>query len=49
MEKYEKPKLAKINLDARCAVLGFCKASGAFGPGVPSCGVLFALCFGGGA
>ena len=33
-EQYEKPKLTKIRLDAKCAVLGFCKTSGKKGPGV---------------
>jgi hypothetical protein len=35
-EHYEKPKLTKIRLDAKCAVLGFCKTSGKKGPGVGS-------------
>ena len=35
-KKYEKPKLTKIRLDAKCAVLGFCKTSGKKGPGVGS-------------
>ncbi len=34
-KKYEKPRLTIINLDAKCAVLGFCKLSGAGGPGRP--------------
>jgi len=33
-KKYEKPKLTRIRLDAKCAVLGFCKTSGKAGPGV---------------
>ncbi len=33
-KKYEKPILTKIRLDAKCAVLGFCKTSGLVGPGV---------------
>jgi hypothetical protein len=33
-ECYEKPKLTRIRLDAKCAVLGFCKTSGKAGPGV---------------
>jgi hypothetical protein len=36
-KKYEKPILTKIRLDAKCAVLGFCKTSGKTGPGVPGC------------
>ncbi|MGD2097952.1 MAG: hypothetical protein PVG35_10250 [Desulfobacterales bacterium] len=38
-KEYEKPKITKIKLDAACAVLGFCKTSGTFGPGVPDCSV----------
>jgi len=33
-KKYEKPILTKIRLDAKCAVLSFCKTSGLVGPGV---------------
>jgi len=29
---YEKPKVTRIKLDARTAVLGICKTSGAGGP-----------------
>jgi hypothetical protein len=35
-KEYEKPKLTKIRLDAKCAVLGFCKGP-TIGPGVPGC------------
>ena len=35
-EKYEKPKLTKIRLDAKCAVLGFCKGA-TIGPSGPGC------------
>lgn len=31
-KEYVKPKLMKIDLDARCAVLGGCKVSGDDGP-----------------
>jgi hypothetical protein len=35
---YEKPKLTRIVLDAKCAVLGFCKgAGGVAGPALPGC------------
>ncbi len=34
---YEKPKVTRINLDARTAVLGICKTSGAGGPVLPGC------------
>lgn len=32
-KRYEKPKVTRINLDAKCAVLGFCKTDGSLGPG----------------
>ena len=35
-KKYEKPILTQIRLDAKCAVLGFCKTGGKVGPGVGS-------------
>jgi hypothetical protein len=34
---YEKPKVTRIKLDARCAVLGFCKTGGTGGPVRPGC------------
>ena len=44
-KKYEKPRLKKIRLDARCAVLGFCKSnSPTVGPAAISCGMPFAPC-----
>jgi hypothetical protein len=33
---YEKPTITRIRLDARCAVLGFCKSNGRIGPGSPT-------------
>lgn len=37
--KYVKPKVTKIKLDAKCAVLGGCKVSGDEGPnGDGNCG-----------
>ena len=36
-KKYEKPILTQIRLDAKCAVLGFCKTGSIIGPGVPGC------------
>ena len=36
-KEYEKPRLTKIRLDAKCAVLGFCKTTGKVGGGVPGC------------
>ena len=31
-KKYVKPQVTKIRLDAKCAVLGFCKLEGGSGP-----------------
>ncbi|MBK5101912.1 MAG: hypothetical protein JJE15_13105 [Desulfobacteraceae bacterium] len=38
-KKYEKPEATRIHLDAKTAVLGFCKTTGSMGPLAPSCGV----------
>ncbi len=50
-KKYEKPKVTRIKLDARCAVLGFCKTQmvGLVGPAAINCGVPFAPCSGPGS
>ena len=37
-KRYEKPTLKKVKLDAKCAVLGFCKVTGKIGPGRTNCG-----------
>jgi hypothetical protein len=42
-KKYEKPRVTRIDLDAKCAVLGFCKTAGSFGPAVANC-KLFGPC-----
>jgi len=34
---YEKPKVTRITLDAKTAVLGFCKNYGSVGPGWTDC------------
>jgi hypothetical protein len=34
---YVKPAVTRIKLDAKCAVLGFCKGSGLGGPGGGNC------------
>ena len=34
---YEKPKLTKVRLDPKCAVLGFCKTTGGRGPSGSNC------------
>jgi len=38
-KEYEKPKVTRITLDAKCAVLGFCKTynTGGAGPVVSYC------------
>jgi hypothetical protein len=36
-KKYEKPQVTRIRLDAKCAVLGFCKNTGMGGPVVSGC------------
>jgi hypothetical protein len=36
-KKYEKPTVTRINLDAKCAVLGFCKIEGTVGAGWSDC------------
>jgi hypothetical protein len=36
-KEYEKPKVTRITLDAKCAVLGFCKGAAGGGPVVGLC------------
>ena len=36
-QPYEKPKITRIELDSKCAVLGFCQSSGQSGPVVSGC------------
>ena len=36
-KKYRKPEIKRIKLDAKTAVLGFCKSANNVGPGVPNC------------
>jgi hypothetical protein len=36
-QKYEKPKITRIELDTKCAVLGFCQNTGQGGPVVVGC------------
>jgi hypothetical protein len=42
---YEKPTLKKVKLDAKTAVLAFCKNTGKIGPGRSNCGVPVPRCF----
>jgi len=48
-KRYEKPRLKKVQLDAKCAVLGFCKTTGKIGPGRANCGVPVPRCFAAGS
>jgi hypothetical protein len=41
---YEKPRITRIKLDARTAVLGICKTSGAGGPAAYGCEVVGVPC-----
>ncbi len=43
-KEYEKPEVTRISLDAKCAVLGFCKNTGGDGPRAPSNCALFGAC-----
>ena len=43
---YEKPRVTRIKLDAKCAVLGFCKNTSFFGPLADNCGAGMAPCSG---
>ena len=36
-KEYHKPTITRIRLDAKCAVLGFCKGPGSGGPVVTDC------------
>jgi len=48
-KRYEKPRLKKVQLDAKCAVLGFCKVTGKIGPGRTNCALGTARCFAAGS
>jgi len=48
-KRYEKPELKKVQLDAKCAVLGFCKTTGKIGPGKSNCGVPVPRCYAAGS
>ena len=48
-KRYEKPTLKKVKLDAKCAVLGFCKVQGKIGPGKSNCKLGSAVCFAAGS
>jgi hypothetical protein len=44
-KKYRKPEVKKIKLDAKTAVLGFCKNTGQGGPNGTNCGLPFPACY----
>ena len=50
-KKYKEPRVTRVKLDAKCAVLGFCKTNmvGMVGPAAINCGVPFAPCSGAGS
>jgi hypothetical protein len=48
-KKYRKPEVKKIKLDAKTAVLGFCKNGGQGGPSGTGCGLPFPACYSGGS
>jgi hypothetical protein len=48
-KKYHKPMVKKIKLDAKTAVLGYCKNSGQGGPSGTGCGLPFPACYSGGS
>ncbi len=49
-KKYRKPEVKKIKLDAKTAVLGFCKNTGqGGGPSGSGCGLPFPACYSGGS
>jgi hypothetical protein len=48
-KRYVKPTMKKVKLDAKCAVLGFCKTTGKIGPGRSACGYPATRCFAAGS
>lgn len=44
-KEYEKPKVTRIQLDAKCAVLGYCKTTSVAGPVVSGCGGFPSSCY----
>jgi hypothetical protein len=43
-KRYTKPEVKRVSLDAKCAVLGFCKHTGSLGPNGGDCGQPFPEC-----
>jgi hypothetical protein len=48
-KEYKQPEVKRVSLDAKCAVLGFCKNSGGAGPEPPACGGPIPPCAGPGS
>jgi len=48
-KEYKKPEVKRVSLDAKCAVLAFCKASGSLGPDGDGCGLPVPPCAGPGS
>jgi hypothetical protein len=38
-KEYKKPEVKRVSLDAKCAVLAFCKTAGSLGPDGDDCGL----------
>jgi hypothetical protein len=48
-KEYKKPEVKRVSLDAKCAVLAFCKTSGSLGPDGDGCGAPGPPCAGPGS
>jgi hypothetical protein len=48
-KEYKKPEVKRVSLDAKCAVLSFCKNTGGVGPDPPDCGMPVPPCAGPGS
>jgi hypothetical protein len=48
-KEYKKPEVKRVSLDAKCAVLAFCKNSGTLGPDGAECGMPVPPCAGPGS
>ena len=48
-KEYKKPEVKRVSLDAKCAVLAFCKNTGSLGPDGADCGMPVPPCAGPGS
>jgi hypothetical protein len=48
-KEYKKPEVKRVSLDAKCAVLAFCKDWGSLGPDGADCGMPVPPCAGPGS